>query len=160
MPSAVVSFFQKHLAEQADDVGEHIKGRRARLSAAALLVEVVNADGEFTDDERRALFSSVQSQFSLSDEEAADLLLLAAKQVQQATDLHEFTVAINKHLNLEQKSALIQELWNAAYADAILHRHEEHLVRKAADLLHVPNARVLAAKERAQETRKRYQDLT
>jgi uncharacterized tellurite resistance protein B-like protein len=153
MSSAVLSFFQKHLAEQAGDVGEHIKGRRARLSAAALLVEVVNADGEFTDDERRALFGSVQSQFSLTNDEAADLLALAEKQVKQATDLHEFTVEINKHLNPEQKSALIQELWNAAYADEFLHRHEEHLVRKVADLLHVPNTRVLAAKQRAQEAR-------
>jgi uncharacterized tellurite resistance protein B-like protein len=150
MPSAIASFFKKHLADQADDVGEHIKGRRARLSAAALLVEVVNADGEFTDDERRTLFGSVQSQFSLSKEEATDLLALAEQQVKQATDLHEFTVELNRHLSSEQKIALIQELWHAAYADEILHRHEEHLVRKVADLLHVPNTSVLAAKQRAQ----------
>jgi uncharacterized tellurite resistance protein B-like protein len=152
MPSALASFFQKHLADQADDVGEHIKGRRARLSAAALLVEVVNADGEFTDDERRKLFGSLQSQFSLSKDEAADLLALAEKQVKQATDLHEFTIELNRHLKSEQKIALIQELWHAAYADEILHRHEEHLVRKVADLLHVPNTSVLAAKQRAQAT--------
>jgi uncharacterized tellurite resistance protein B-like protein len=152
MPSAIASFFQKHLADQADDVGEHIKGRRARLSAAALLVEVVNADGEFTDDERRKLFGSLQSQFSLLKDEAADLLALAEKQVKQATDLHEFTIELNRHLKSEQKIALIQELWHAAYADEILHRHEEHLVRKVADLLHVPNTSVLAAKQRAQAT--------
>jgi uncharacterized tellurite resistance protein B-like protein len=151
MPSAIASFFKKHLADQADDVSEHIKGRRARLSAAALLVEVVIADGEFTDDERRALFGSVQSQFLLSNDEATDLLALAEQQVKRATDLHEFTIELNRHLNSEQKIALIQELWHAAYADEILHRHEEHLVRKVGDLLHVPNTSVLAAKQRAQE---------
>jgi uncharacterized tellurite resistance protein B-like protein len=120
------------------------------LSAAALLVEVMNADGEFNDDERRAFFGSVQTQFSLSKDEATDLLALAEKQVKQATDLYEFTVEVNKYFKPEQKLALIQELWQAAYADEILHRHEEHLVRKVADLLHVPNTSVLAAKRRAQ----------
>jgi uncharacterized tellurite resistance protein B-like protein len=153
LSSAIVSFFQKHLAERADEVGEHIKTRRARLSAAALLVEVMNADGEFNDDERRAFFGSVQTQFSLSKDEATDLLALAEKQVKQATDLHEFTVELNRHFKPEQKLALIQELWHAAYADEILHRHEEHLVRKVGDLLHVPNTSVLAAKQRAQGNR-------
>ncbi len=150
MTSAFASFFQKHLAQRADEVDEHIKTRRARLSAAALLVEVVNADGEFTADERRALFASVQSQFALSDDEARDLLALAEQQARHSTDLHEFTASINKHFQPEQKLALIQELWRAAYADEILHRHEEHLVRKVGDLLHVPNTSVLLAKQRAQ----------
>jgi uncharacterized tellurite resistance protein B-like protein len=150
MPAALASFFQKYLAQRADEVDEHIKGRRARLSAAALLVEVVNADGKFTSDERGALFASVQSQFSLADDEARDLLALAEQQTRQATDLHEFTTSINTHFKLEQKLALIQELWRVAYADKILHLHEERVVRKVGDLLHVSHSSVLFAKQQAQ----------
>jgi uncharacterized tellurite resistance protein B-like protein len=150
MASVVANFFQKYLAERADGVDDHIKARRARLSAAALLVEVVNADGNFTADERLSLLASVRSQFALSDDEAQDLLRLAEQQTRHATDLHEFTASINKHLQPEQKLALVQELWRAAYADEVLHRHEEHLVRKVGDLLHVPHASVLLAKQRAQ----------
>ncbi len=152
--SAIVTFFQKHLAQHADEVDEHIKTRRARLSAAALLVEVVNADGEFTHDERRALFAGIQAQFSLSDGETTDLLALAESQAREATDLHEFTVALNKHFTPDRKLALIEELWRAAYADANLHRHEEQLIRKIANLLHLTNSSVLAAKHRAQSTNK------
>jgi uncharacterized tellurite resistance protein B-like protein len=150
MTSILANFFQKHLAQRADEVDEHNKSRRARLSAAALLVEVVNADGKFTDDERHALFASLQSQFSLSDDEARDLLALAEQQTRQATDLHEFTTSINQHFQPEQKLALIQELWRVAYADEILHQYEEHIVRKVGDLLHVPHTSVLLAKQRAQ----------
>jgi uncharacterized tellurite resistance protein B-like protein len=150
MTSILANFFQKHLAQRADEVDEHIKSRRARLSAAALLVEVVNADGKFTADERYTLFASLQSQFSLSNEEARDLLALAEQQTRQATDLHEFTTSINQHFQPEQKLALIQELWRVAYADEILHQYEEHIVRKVGDLLHVPHTSVLLAKQRAQ----------
>ena len=150
MTSILANFFQKHLALRAGEVDEHNKSRRARLSAAALLVEVVKADGNFTDDERRALFASVQSQFALSDDEAKDLLALAERQARQATDLHEFTTSINQHFQPEQKLALIQDLWRAAYADKVLHQYEEHLVRKVGDLLHVPHTSVLLAKQRAQ----------
>jgi uncharacterized tellurite resistance protein B-like protein len=150
MTSILANFFQKHLAQRADEVDEHIKSRRARLSAAALLVEVVNADGKFTADERYALFAGLQTQFSLSNDEARDLLALAEQQTRQATDLHEFTTSINHHFGPEQKLALIQELWRVAYADEILHQYEEHIVRKVGDLLHVPHASVLLAKQRAQ----------
>ena len=150
MAKALASFFQKYLAQRADEVDEHIKTRRARLSAAALLVEVENADGTFTPVERQALFVSMQSLFSLSDDETKDLLALAEQQTRQATDLHEFTASINKHYSPEQKLALLQELWRAAYADEVLHRHEEHLVRKVGELLHIPNSSVLLAKQRAQ----------
>ena len=112
----------------------------ARISRASCL----------TAEERRALFASVQVQFSLSDDEARDLLALAEKQARHATDLHEFTASINQRFKPEQKLALIQELWRAAYADEVLHRHEEHLVRKVGDLLHVPHTSVLLAKQRAQ----------
>src|SRR5687767_371342 len=60
MASAITSFFQKHLIKGADEVDEHIKMRRARLAAAALLVEVVHSDGEITPHERRTLLAGVR----------------------------------------------------------------------------------------------------
>ncbi|HYM35008.1 MAG TPA: TerB family tellurite resistance protein [Steroidobacteraceae bacterium] len=150
MSSTFITFFQKHLALHADEVDAHIKARRARLASAALLVEVVNADGEVTADERRALFDGVRAVFSLSEAEATELLALAETQFNQAVDLHQFTTLINQHFSLDQKLELIEELWRAAYADSVLHKHEEHLIRKIGDLLHVPHMRVLAAKHRVQ----------
>jgi len=154
MPSALASFFQKHLAQRADEVDDYVSANRARLSAAALLVETVNADGVITAEERRALLEGVRTLFSLSEGEATDLLALAESQAHEATDLHQFIVAINKQFTAEQKIELIEELWRAAYADAVLHRHEERVVRKVADLLHVSDASVLSAKYRVQTARK------
>jgi uncharacterized tellurite resistance protein B-like protein len=154
MTTAIASFFQKHLIKGADEVDEHIKARRARLAAAVLLVEVVNADGEITPGERVALLAGIQSQFSLAGEEARQLLALAETQSRDAVDLHQFTSLINKQFTPAQKLELIEELWRAAYVDEILHRHEEHIVRKVADLLYVPTAAALAAKHRVNDERK------
>lgn len=154
MSTTILTFFQKHLIKGADEVDEHIKNKRARLAAAALLVEVVHVDGAITAEERRALLAGVRSQFSLNEEDARELLSLAETQARQAVDLHQFTSLINKQFSAEQKSELIEELWRAAYADEVLHKHEEHLVRKVADLLYVPNASVLSAKQRVKDEKK------
>lgn len=148
MAQSVATFFQKYLAQRADEVDDHVKTRRARLAAAALLVEVVNADGEVTDDERKALLSGVRARFSLQEGEAQDLLALAEAQARRAVDLHQFTSLINSQFSDRAKLDLVEELWRAAYSDKILHRHEEQLIRKVADLLYVPHTSMLAAKER------------
>jgi uncharacterized tellurite resistance protein B-like protein len=44
---------------------------------------------------------------------------------------------------------IIERLWQIAFADNHLDKHEEHLVRKVADLLHVPHRDFIAAKKRA-----------
>ena len=52
----------------------------------------------------------------------------------------------------EEKIRLIELLWQIAYANESLHKYEEHLVRKIADLLHVPHKAYIAAKFRANES--------
>jgi uncharacterized tellurite resistance protein B-like protein len=42
-------------------------------------------------------------------------------------------------------------MWRVAYADARLDAHELHLMRRIADLLHVPHLDSMAAKMRARE---------
>ena len=58
----------------------------------------------------------------------------------------EFTSLINSNYTLEQKVSLVECLWRIAYADETLHKYEEHLVRKIADLLYVPHSAFIAAK--------------
>ncbi len=43
-------------------------------------------------------------------------------------------------------------LWRIAYANEALHRHEEYLVRKVADLLYVPHSAFIATKHKARKS--------
>jgi uncharacterized tellurite resistance protein B-like protein len=150
--AAISTFFQKHLGGLDPAANDIAKTQSTRLAAAALLIEVVRADTEFTQDERRVLMASVRNRFSLDAQAADELLALAEQETKDAVDLYQFTSQINQHFTPDQKKWLIEELWRAAYADKILDRHEESIVRKVAELLYVPNLQVLAAKHRvAQE---------
>jgi uncharacterized tellurite resistance protein B-like protein len=57
----------------------------------------------------------------------------------------------NRHFSQEQRQRVVELMWQVAYADAELSAHEQHVVRKIADLLYVPHAAYIAAKLRARD---------
>jgi uncharacterized tellurite resistance protein B-like protein len=152
MLKSIRQFFQQHMApDPAADAAA--AERRARVASAALLVEVVRSDSQFSEAERAAVLASARRKFGLGEEEARQLIDLAEAEVRDAHDLYQFTSQINQTFSAEQKLRLIEELWRVAYTDDVLHRHEEHVIRKVADLLHVPHSAFIAAKLRVQDAR-------
>ena len=122
-----------------------------RLAAAVLLVEVMRSDAEISPEERRSVLSSLQDRFLLSDDEGARLLDLAADAVHAATDYFQFTSKINDSFDMDQKIGLVEHLWQVAYADGILSAHENHVMCRLSDLLHVPHGAYVSAKMRAKQ---------
>jgi uncharacterized tellurite resistance protein B-like protein len=121
---------------------------RAQLAAAVLLVEVARSDQNFSAAEREAGLGSVQRKFRLSAEAARQLVELAETESLSAHDLYQFTSQIDASFPLDQKLRLLEELWRAAYSDAVLHEYEEHLIRRIADLLHLSHSQFINAKLR------------
>lgn len=120
-----------------------------RLATAALLFEVVRADGEVHDDERRLLRAAVQSTFDLPGPELDELLRLAEATSAEAVSLYEFTRVVDTSFPPEQKKRIVELLWLVAFADASKDPLEEHMVRKIAGLLHVSHPDFIDAKQRA-----------
>jgi uncharacterized tellurite resistance protein B-like protein len=144
---ALRNFFDRHIAarpEESQADAEH----RARVAAAALLVEVIRSDESFSETERAHVLDAVQRKFDLTTAEARELLTLAETQSHDATDLYQFTSKVNASFSPERKVRLIEELWRVAFADTLLNAHEEHLIRRIADLLHVRHSDYIAAKLR------------
>jgi uncharacterized tellurite resistance protein B-like protein len=94
---------------------------------------------------------AVHEKFGLSGAEADTLIRLAEEEVRQATDYYQFTSLINRHFTQEQKQRVIELMWQVAYADAEISAHENHLMRRIADLLHIAHGDYIAAKMRAKE---------
>ena len=151
MLNAIREFFDQHVAAGAGDDDRHA----LELATAALLVETVRLDGGIDAAERAAAHRAVRSKFGLTDAEAAALIRLAEEQAREATDYYQFTSLINKQLSASQKERVIELMWQVAYADADLSAHEQHVVRKIADLLHVPHRAYIAAKLRARDAAQR-----
>lgn len=151
MVEAILEFFEKHI-KGADTSSGFDRQEALRVATAALLLEMARMDEQVSAVERERVIRLVKTRFDLSDEQTADLLRLAERQAQEATDYFEFTSLINRHLTPEEKEQLIENLWQVAYVDGELHRYEEHLVHKIADLLYVPHAAFIAAKLRARSS--------
>lgn len=127
--------------------------RALQLATAALLVEVSRADHEIKDEERRVIGDAVRKTFNLSEHDTEVLIRLAEEEAQTATSTHQFTHLIDKHFSTDQKVRIVELLWRVAFADATKDRHEEHLIRRIADLLHVPHREFIDAKLRARDAK-------
>jgi uncharacterized tellurite resistance protein B-like protein len=108
-----------------------------RIASAVLLVEVARADAEHSDIERETLLKLLGGHFGLSAADAQALLQSAENSADRSISLHHFVDSLNEHLDHAQRQAVMRMLWRIAYADETLHRHEEHLLRRIADLLHL-----------------------
>lgn len=124
-------------------------GRALQVATAALLLEMMRADDAVSAVERESVVAALRTRFGLADAELSALLELAGREAREATGYHQFTSLINQACSAEQKVGVIENLWQIAFADGHLAAHEEHLLRKIADLLYVPHAEYVAAKQRA-----------
>ena len=112
-------------------------GRRDQLAAAALLIELSRSDFSESSDEVAAIRHLLQRRFSLDDAQIDALVADARRRADKAVSLHEFTHRLNRELSEADKLAIVEMLWRVSHADGRIDKHEEHLVRRIAGLLHI-----------------------
>ncbi|MDI1278355.1 TerB family tellurite resistance protein [Methylobacter sp.] len=143
MLNQIKLFFTQHIALSAS---ENTLEEKLQLATVVLFLEMMYMDDKVDPKEQDVILSLVHQNFSLTAEQATSLIELAEQQRKQATDYFQFTSLINKEYSLEQKVRLIESLWKIAFIDGVLDMNEEYLVRKIADLLHVPHTAFIMAK--------------
>ena len=145
---------KKWLSERlsGSDRDEAEDGEGFKLAVAALMVEVLRADHETDEAERRQVVESIGRQLGLDESDGRELLELAERRVDASHDLYQFTSQVNRVCNETEKLRLVEQLWRVASADSVIHKYEEHLIRRIADLLHVPHRAFIVAKLRAADS--------
>lgn len=144
-------FFSEHIQSRinADRGG----GEQAvRIATAALLVEVTRADFHVELSERRAVISAMQEMFGLNRQETDELVALAEEEVDTSVSLYQFTELVDREFSQEQKARVIEMMWRVAFADLNKDHNEEYLVRKVADLLHVPHSTFIRTRHNVEMT--------
>lgn len=129
----------------AESAADH--AHTVQLAAAVLIAEVMRAQPGVSPAERAAALAALQQRFALDAAELARLLAQAA----QANDFFRFTSQLNERCSQPDKIALIEAMWQVAYADGQLDVHENHVISKVAGLLHVTHGEYIAAKLRARD---------
>ena len=151
MLNTIRDFFETRILADTDATEEASIEHGHRLATAALLVEMTRADFNATEKERQAVLRTMQRVYELEDHETRELVALAEQEANEATSLYPFTSLINRHFSAPQKVHVIELLWEIAYVSGKLDKYEEHLVRKVADLLHVPHSAFIRAKHKVSQ---------
>jgi uncharacterized tellurite resistance protein B-like protein len=121
------------------------------LASAVLLAEVMRADPEIGEPERNAAMAALSRRFTLTPDELAALVDQARAEASRSNDFFYFTNRINDHFSQPEKIALVEAMWEVAYADGILDANEHHVISKVAGLLHVTHGEYIAAKLHAKQ---------
>ncbi len=129
-------------AEAKDGEGSH----DTRVATCALLLEMANIDGEFSEKEQADIIALLKKDYDLPEETISELLETSRKELDGSTDLWRFTNLINSNYSQEEKRGIIEMVWKVVYADGVLDQHEDYLVHKLARLLRLPHKELIQAK--------------
>ncbi len=146
MINNIRQFFTTRITDPMGD-----EQHQQHLAAAALMAEVMVIDRKISGKELSAIKKIFEHQFDLQENEIDQLLKLAKEEVDEATSLYQFTRLINDQFDAEKKKDLIENLWQIAFADEVLDKHEEAIIRRIAELIYVPHADFIKTKQKAKK---------
>jgi uncharacterized tellurite resistance protein B-like protein len=118
----------------------------AKLAIAQLLLEMARADFSADASEIATIRELLGRAFGLGSDDLEALLKEAGQHLARSISLHEAVAAINATLGAEERAKLVAMLWRVAYADGVLDKYEEALLRKLCDLLFVPHSTFIREK--------------
>jgi len=116
------------------------------LISGALMVEVMAADHDFNSEEELKLKEILLNRFEIPEHEIKKISEQMKKRADDATSLYEYTSLINENFNREEKLDLIRNLWAIAFADKILDRYEDSVIRRVCELTYVSHSDFIKTK--------------
>ena len=123
------------------------------LAAAALMVHVIAADGEITDDEEARLMQILREHYSVTDGEATTLANAAKLAQNDAIDMYRFTSILKQEMDDSERRALVEDLWEMVYADGEVHEFEDNVVWRVAELIGIQTRERMVLKQRVMSRR-------
>lgn len=141
-------FSQELVSEESEAPKAH---ERLKVATCVLLLEIARADDEFTDDERKQIIETLIERFSLSQDDAHELIDMASEAREQSRDLWSFTTQINQACTHSEKLDIIEEVWRVVCADGSIDGHEKHLAHQLGKLLNLRHGQIIEAKVKVLE---------
>ena len=144
MLSFIKEIFQPN--ESSKSSYHFTEDQKIQLAACTLFIEIAKADSDFSVDEYKKIAEVMEKMFELSKEQVHELMELAEDWISRSVSMYEFTEIINKYFSDDDKYVLVKNLWKIVYADNVLDKYEEHLVRLISNNLLLSHKDMIAAK--------------
>ncbi len=123
----------------------------ASLALAALLVRIARADGRYDADEVARIDRVLGRTFSLAPSAAQALRREAEALEAVAPDTVRFTRALKEAVAVQDRTALMQAMWEVVLADGVRDDGEDTLMRLVANLLGMTDVDSALARQRAEQ---------
>ncbi len=120
----------------------------ARLALTALLVRVARADNFYDDSEAAHIDRIVGERYGLSALETAELRRQAEEAEAQAADTVQFTRAIKDAVPFDDRTAVVEALWQIVLADGERDPEEDSILRLVSNLLGINDRDSALARQR------------
>ena len=127
--------FFKNLFKTEDSEAES-KDNSIQKSICSLMIEVAYADNQLDDSELKVMANSL-SKLDIEKEEIQEIVDATLAKSKESISFYEHTRILNDQLDYDQKKEVLNSVWSIAFADGQMNKHEEHLIRRIADLLYL-----------------------
>jgi len=135
----IPSFSENKITES-----DHIK--KVQIATCAVLLEIANADEEFTSEEKAKVIKIMQKTFNISEDYIHELIELAEKKIENSISVYEFTDSINNYFTQDEKFEMLINLWKLIYIDDTLDKHEDHLAKRIGNNFNFSHKQIMDAK--------------
>lgn len=122
----------------------------ARLALAALLVRIARSDGEYAHEEADRITRILATRYGLGLSDALALRNEAEALEAEAPDTVRFTRAIKEAVAYDDRSAVVEAMWEVVLADGIRDEEEDALLRLVANLLGINDRDSALARQRVE----------
>ena len=133
------------------EIEEESKDSSIQKSICSLMIEVAYADNQLDDSELKVMANSL-SKLDIEKEEIQEIVDVTLAKSKESISFYEHTRILNDQLDYDQKKEVLNSVWAIAFADGEMDKHEEHLIRRIADLLYLNHKDFINAKLNQKET--------
>lgn len=132
--------------EPMDDADTH-------LALAALLVRLARSDGYYAANEIIRIEKILQLRFGISQDSAAEMRGRAEQLEEEAPDTVRFTRALKDTVPYEERTGILELLWQVALADGERDAEEDALIRLVVKLLGISDRDSVRARHKVSAAR-------
>ena len=133
------------------EIAPESKDNSIQKSICSLMIEVAYADDQLDESELIAMANSL-SKLDIEKEEIQEIVDATLAKSKESISFYEHTRILNDQLDYDQKKEVLNSVWAIAFADGEMDKHEEHLIRRIADLLYLNHKDFINAKLNQKET--------